>query len=160
MWKVLNAMKRETLVRFFLAPKKKEIRTKKFEKYFVLFRRKFFIDRFETGSKPVLSGLFISWRLAAGTWPWRRWRWRRRQWSETRRIFSGLARARDRTRDLFDFLFAHSNKLPPTKVLTRGLYYNTLQIIFLIEKRNFKECCIIKTNFLRQIKEKIALFKW
>ena len=38
-------MKRETLVRFFLAPKKKEIRTKKFEKYYVLFRRKFFIDQ-------------------------------------------------------------------------------------------------------------------
>ena len=49
MWKVLNAMKRETLVRFFLAPKKKDIRTKKFEKYYVLFRRKFFINQ----QKPV-----------------------------------------------------------------------------------------------------------
>ena len=137
----------------FFGSKEKRNSDKKVRKIFCFVSTKIFHrpvwNRFETGLKPVLSGLFISWRLAAGTWPWRRWRWRRRQWSETRRIFSGLAWARDRTRDLFDFLFAHSNKLPPTKVLSRGLYYNTLQIIFLIEKRNFKECCIIKSNFLR-----------
>ena len=130
MWKVLNAMKRETLVRFFLAPKKKEIWTKKVRKIFCFVSTKIFHRPAKTGLKPVLSGLFISWWLAAGTWPWRRWRWRRRRWSETRRIFSGLARAGVRTRDLFDFLYAHSNKLPPTQVLSKALYYNTLQILF------------------------------